>query len=109
MPDEIAINIPEIEAEISKLSPDEMQKQLLTIRVRQKTQQKKHYDPEKMKQYQMKQREKAKALKTRALGTPATKPGFANMWEQINAEAEAEADRRIAEENTPEDEETATA
>lgn len=95
MADELTINVAEISAEIDKLSGEDLKKELLGIRVRQKVQQKKNYNPDKMKVYQQKQREKQKLMKTKALNTPATAPGFANMWEQINAEAESQAEAKI--------------
>lgn len=101
MGDELAINIEEINKEIAGLSQEDMAKQLLDMRVRQKVQQKKHYNPEKMKGYQQKQREKAKLLKERALASPATQTGYANLWEQINAQAEKEAEAKIEAEATP--------
>lgn len=104
MADELAVNIQDIEKEIAGMSQEDLAKDLLSIRVRQKVQQKKHYNPEKMKVYQQKQREKARLLKEKALGTPATQPGYANMYEQINALAEAEAEKQIEAAATPESE-----
>lgn len=98
MADELAVNIADVSAEIDKLSTDDLKKELLGIRVRQKVQQKKNYNPDKMKAYQQKQRDRQKAMKEKALATPATAPGFANMWEQINAEAESQAEAKIAKE-----------
>jgi hypothetical protein len=98
MAEELAINVAEISAEIDKLSGDDLRKELLGIRVRQKVQQKRNYNPDKMKVYQQKQREKQKLMKERALQTKATDPKYGNMWEQINAEAEAEAEAKIAKE-----------
>jgi len=106
MADELAVNIADIEKEIAGMSQEDMQKDLLAIRVRQKVQQKKHYNPEKMKVYQQKQREKARLLKEKALQTKATDPKFSNMWEQINAAAELEAEKKVSEEATPEEETT---
>src|SRR5882672_4859965 len=100
MADELAINIDEISKEINALSQEDMAKELLGIRVRQKVQQKKHYNPDKMKAYQQKQREKTRLLKEKALASPATQPGFANMWEQINAQAEIEAEKQAAADST---------
>jgi hypothetical protein len=98
MADELAINVAEISAEIDKLSGDDLKKELLGIRVRQKVQQKKNYNPEKMKTYQQKQREKQKLMKERALRAPATDPKYGNLWEEINAQAEAQAEAKINEE-----------
>jgi hypothetical protein len=95
MVDELAVNVAEISAEIDKLDNATLKSELLGIRVRQKVQQKKNYNPEKMKVYQQRQREKQKLMKEKALATPSTDPAFANMWEQINAEAEAQAEAKI--------------
>jgi hypothetical protein len=96
MADEVAINIAEISAEIDKLSSTDLKAELLGIRVRQKVQQKKNYNPEKMKSYQQKQREKQKLMKERALKAPASDPSkYTNLWEEINAQAEAEAEAKI--------------
>lgn len=96
MTDEIAVNVAEIAAEIDKLDPKDIAAQLLGIRVRQKVQQKKNYNPEKMKTYQAKQREKQKLMKERALNTPATDPTkYGNLWEEINAQAEEQAEAKI--------------
>jgi len=97
MADELAVNVAEISAEIDKLSNTDLKAELLGIRVRQKVQQKKNYNPEKMKVYQQRQRDRQKAMKEKALATPADDPTkYANMWEQINAEAEAAADAKIS-------------
>ena len=95
MADELAVNVAEISAEIDKLSSTDLKAELLGIRVRQKVQQKKNYNPDKMKVYQQRQREKQKLMKEKALATKATDPQYANMWEQINAEAEAQAEAKI--------------
>jgi hypothetical protein len=96
MADEIVVNVAEIAAEIDKLSSSDLKSQLLGIRVRQKTQQKKNYDPEKMKSYQQKQREKQKLMKERALKAPATDPSkYDNLWEEINAQAEEMAEAKV--------------
>lgn len=96
MAEEIAVNVAEIAAEIDKLSSSDLKSELLGIRVRQKVQQKKNYNPEKMKSYQMKQREKQKLMKERALKAPASDPSkYSNLWEEINAQAEEQAEAKI--------------
>jgi hypothetical protein len=110
MADEIVVNVAEIAAEIDKLSSTDLKNELLGIRVRQKVQQKKNYNPEKMKGYQQKQREKQKLMKTRALAAPATDPTkYANLWEEINAQAEEQAEAKVNAEAAAQvaDEETA--
>jgi hypothetical protein len=110
MADDVVINIAEITAEIDKLSKEDLQKDLLAMRVRAKVQQKKNYDPAKMKLYQQRQRAKLNLMKERALKTPADDPSkYANKWEEINALAEIEAEKKVAESAEPEGEEAATA
>jgi len=91
------VDLAAINAEIAKLSPVELAEQLTKVRVRQKVQQKKQYGKGAMKAYQLRQREKVKAMKETALHTAATEPGFANLWEQINASAEKQADAKLLE------------
>jgi hypothetical protein len=99
MAEELAINIQDIEKEIAGMSQEDMAKDLLSIRVRQKVQQKKHYNPEKMKLYQQKGREKGRLLKERALKSPAPSGStHANLWEHINAQAEAQAEAQVTSE-----------
>lgn len=99
MADELTVNVAEISAEIDKLDVGDLKKELLGIRVRAKVQQKRNYNPEKMKSYQQKQREKQKLMKERALKTPAQDPNkYANLWEEINAQAETQAEAKINEE-----------
>ena len=102
MADEPVVNLADVSAEIAKLSNDQVREDLLKIRVRQRVQQKKHYNPEKMKEYQQKQREKARLMKERALATPSTVTDpdtgkvYPNLWEQITAEAEKQAETEVA-------------
>lgn len=107
MPEDVnatpTVDMAAVAAEVAKLSPDQLAEQLIKVRVRQKTQQKKQYAKGTMKAYQLKQREKNKAMKEAALNTPATqvnpatgKP-YANLWEQINAAAEVQAEAKIEE------------
>ena len=113
MADEIVVNVAEIAAEIDKLSSTDLRSELLGIRVRQKVQQKRNYNPDKMKSYQQKQREKQKLMKERALKAPASDPAkYPNLWEEINAQAEAQAEAKINEEaakSVAEEDDSATA
>ena len=90
-----SIDMAAINAEIEKLSPSELVTQLTAVRVRQKVQQKKQYAKGTMKVYQQRQIAKRRAMKEAALATPATEKGFANLWEQINANADAQAEREF--------------
>ena len=86
------IDLSSIEAEVSKLSSADLQAELLKFRVRQKVQQKKHYNPDNMKKYQARQRERMKLLKQKAIDL--------GLWDKINADAEAQAEAKIASEAT---------
>ena len=90
-----SVDMAAVQAEIAKLSPSELVEALTNVRVRQKVQQKKQYAKGTMKQYQLKARAKFNAMKETALAMPATEPGFANLWEQINAQAEAQAEAKL--------------
>ena len=89
-----SIDMAAINAEIAKLPQSELIEQLTKVRVRQKVQQKKQQGKGSQKAYQLKQRAKYNAMKEAALATKATVPGFANLWEQINATAEKEAENQ---------------
>lgn len=97
------VDMAAIQAEISNLPKGDLVEQLTKFRVRQKTQQKKQQDKGSQKTYQLRQREKFKAMKERALNTPATmvdpetNAPYANLWEQINAVAEIQAERAVEE------------
>ena len=72
--------------EIDKLSADDVRKQLLDLRVREKTTQKKQYGSDAAKRSAAKQREKSRALKARAKAL--------GIYDSVDEEAEkaAEAD-----------------
>lgn len=96
------INVAELEQELNKLTPDELKAQLLEAKVRQRVATKKYYNPETAK----KARQKAAAMRAemaaKAKTLPATAPGFANLYDQIMAEAAEEADRRLGTEEADE-------
>jgi hypothetical protein len=85
----VNIDVAAIQAEIGKLTPEEIKDALLSITVRQKVQQKKHYDADRSKAYNAKRRERNKLLVAAAkeLG----------LYEGIKAEANALADQKLAE------------
>ena len=97
MSDAPEVDLKAIEAELSALSPAELAEQVLKLRTRQKTQQKRQYASGKMKTYQLKQREKNKTLKELAVKTAATQPGFSNLWEELEAQAETAAEKALEE------------
>jgi hypothetical protein len=77
-----------VNAEVSALTPEQLQADLLKFRVRQKVQQKKNYGSGKQKEYQAKQREKFKALKAAAIK--------AGLWDAIEKQADEEADAKLS-------------
>jgi hypothetical protein len=102
-----SIDMQAINAEIAKLPQSELIEQLTKVRVRQKVQQKKQQGKGSQKAYQLKQRAKFNAMKEAALATKATVPGFANLWEQINAQAETAAESQVEVDTVGADTETA--
>lgn len=91
------LNIDELKSEIANLSPEEVAQQLLDVRVKQRVQQKKYHSTEASKSYQKKRAAKIKAMTELAKTQPSTKPGFANLYEQIKHEANELADQKLAE------------
>jgi len=84
MPDEVQVDLSGIQSEIDNLSEDELKSQLLSLRTRQKVQQKKYQSPERQKAYQLRKREREKLMKEKAIEF-----GF---WDQVNEEANAAAE-----------------
>src|SRR5262245_61600740 len=109
------VDLAAVQAEIAKLSPEEIAKKLTDVRVRQKVQQKKQYAKGTMKTYQLRQREKVKSMKEAALklpGTetdPATGKLYATLWDQINASADKLAEEKLEQESVEPEEETTEA
>ena len=110
------VDMAAIQAEISKLSTTDLAAELTKVRVRQKKQQKKQYAKGTMKAYQLKQRERQKQMKELALKAPATlvdprtNQPYAHLWEQIQHQAELQADRELEQEAVvPGEEEETTA
>lgn len=93
------IDIEAINAELSTLTPEQMKQQLLDAKVKQKVNQKKYHNPETAKRARMKKAAEMKALSERAKSLPATKPGYANLYEQINAEANELAQAKLDEQD----------
>ena len=84
MPDEVQVDLSGIQSEIDNLSEDELKSQLLSLRTRQKVQQKKYQSPERQKAYQLRKREREKLMKEKAIEF-----GF---WDSVNEEANAAAE-----------------
>lgn len=81
--DTINLDLAALQAEIDSLSPEEIQKQLLEVRTRQRVQQKKYQNSDAAKAYRKKRAEMLKlvAQKAKALG----------IYDQILKEAEQKA------------------
>lgn len=101
------IDLAAIEAELSQLTPEQMKQQLLDAKVKQKVATKKYYNPETARKARLKKAEQLKQIAAKAKGMAATKPGFANLYEQIEAEAKELAEEKLAEESGQETEEMA--
>jgi hypothetical protein len=84
-----------VEAEISNMSPEDLRKSLVEIRTKQRVAQKKYHNPEKAKAYQKRRNAQVTKMAELAKGMPATVPGYANLYEQIQAEAKAAADEKL--------------
>lgn len=77
----------QVSDEIGKMSADDIKKQLLDLRVREKTTQKKQYGSDAAKKSAAKQREKARALKARAKAL--------GIFDEVDAEAEKAAQEKF--------------
>lgn len=77
----------QVSTEVDKMSPEDVRKQLLDMKVRQKTSQKKQYNSDSAKKAAAKQREKAKALQARAKAL--------GIYDDVNEKAEAEAQTKF--------------
>jgi hypothetical protein len=92
----INLDLSALEAEIKNMSPTDIMKQLVEIRTKQRVAQKKYHNPEKAKAYQQKRNAKNKAMADAARALPATEPGYANLYDQILAQASTQADAALA-------------
>jgi len=92
------IDVQELEAQIEKLSPEELKKMLLDAKVRQRVTSKKYYNPETAKKARDKKALVLKAQAEAAKNLPATDGKSANLYEQILSEAAVLADQKLAEE-----------
>lgn len=86
----VEIDLSEIQNEVAGLSNEQLMQEVLKTRVRQKKQQKKQQGSGAQKTYQLRQREKFKLMKAAAIK--------AGIWDQINEEAEKQAETQLAEE-----------
>jgi hypothetical protein len=89
------LDLDALKLEISQLSPDEVAKQLLDVRVKQRVQQKKYHNTDAAKAYRTKRAERIKMIAAQAKATPATLPGYANLYEQIKDQANKAADEQL--------------
>jgi len=91
----VTIDLSALENEIAALSPEQVAEQLLKVRTKQRIQQKKYQNTDAAKSYRAKRAATLKAMATKAKATPATKPGYNNLYEQIVDEANAAADESL--------------
>jgi hypothetical protein len=84
---DVQIDLAAISAEVEKMDKDSIAAELLKLRTRQKVQQKKNQGSETQKKYQAKQREKQKLLKAKAMEL--------GLWDNINEQAEAAAEKAM--------------
>jgi hypothetical protein len=84
----VNIDLSAIQAEIANLSPEEIQKQLVELRTKQRVNQSKHHNSEKQKAYMKKRSEMFKAM--------ATKAKELGIYDGILKQAKANADELIA-------------
>lgn len=89
------INLAEIASEVDAMSQEDIAAQLIAIKARQKVQQKKNQGSGAQKAYQLKQREKVKLLKKKALEL--------GLMDNINKEAEKKAEEKLAAEAASDD------
>jgi hypothetical protein len=95
------IDLEALKSEIANMSADDVAKQLLEIRTSQRVQQKKYHNADAAKAYQQKKAAKIKEMAAHARTLPATMPGYANLYEQIKAQANEAADAKLAESGAP--------
>jgi Na+-transporting NADH:ubiquinone oxidoreductase subunit NqrC len=99
----LGINLDELESQIQSLSPEDIKKQLVELRTKQRVQQKKYHNPERAKAYQQKRAAKSKAMVEAAKALPATDSRYKTMYDQILAEAAEKADEILAAADAGED------
>lgn len=88
------IDLKALEAEVGKMSKEDLEKAVLDLRVREKKQQKKMQGSETQKRYQERQKAIRKLLKEQA-----KKLG---IYDRINEQAETLAEQQLAAETEPE-------
>jgi hypothetical protein len=86
------IDLSAINNEIAGMSKEALEAEVLKLRVRQKTQQKRQQGSGAQKQYQLKQRAKFKAMKEAAIKL--------GIWDKINDQAEELAEQKLAEDES---------
>lgn len=94
----INLDLSALEAEVQGMSQEDIAKQLLEIRTKQRIQQKKYHNPEKAKEYQRKRNATTKAMAERAKSLPAPEGSkYKTLYEHIMASANDAADAKLAE------------
>lgn len=91
------VDYAELEAQLNQMTPEELKKQLLDAKVKQRIATKKYYNPETAKKARDKKSAMIKAQADAARKLPATDGKSANLYEQIMAEASRLADEKLGE------------
>ena len=91
------IDLAALEADIAQLSPEDLKKQLLDAKVRQKVATKKYYNADTAKKARQKKAAILKAQAELAKTMPSTDARYKNLYEQIMAEAEEVAAEKLGE------------
>jgi hypothetical protein len=99
----VNIDLAAIQAEIQNLSPEEIQKQLVELRTKQRVNQAKHHNTEKQKQYMAKRNAGFKLMAERAKAAPRTDGKAGTLYDQILEQAKVNAAEVIAQNAAAED------
>lgn len=93
----VNIDLNAIQAEIAQLSPEEIQKQLVELRTKQRVNQSKHHNTDKQKMYMKKRNAGFKAMADAAKAQPRLDGKAGTLYDQILEEAKGKAADIIAE------------
>ena len=92
-----AINFDEIKSKISQLTPAQKAEKLAKFRERQLFQQKKQAAKGGQAAYNKRRNAEFKLMREEAMATPANDPQYKNLWEEIEAQAQAGAETKFDE------------
>lgn len=93
----LGLDLSALEAEVGAMSQEDIAKQLLEVRTKQRVQQKKYHNKDKAKAYQQKRNAQTKLMAEKAKSLPAPAGSKAkNLYEHIMLQAAEAADAKIA-------------